>query len=205
MSPFDYFDDIYCINLSSAIKRWQAMEQRFQKLGIAERVRHFPAVATPGNHHIGCALSHRQIIAEASERGCRSVLVFEDDALFLDRTGEVLTAAIPELDHLDWNLCYLGSCRWQGDLDPEPGCQHLDQAYRVTCTHAIAYSERVFPRLQQDLPADFAEMAKWIEKHAGIDQYLCGLDKAVAVRPPVATQAWLLPYEDPADQFHFTI
>jgi hypothetical protein len=205
MSPFDYFDDIRCINLNSATERWQNMERRFQKLGISDRVRRFSAVATPGNHHIGCALSHRHIIQEASERGHRSVLVFEDDALFLDRACAVLAEAVLELERVDWELCYLGSCRWQGDLAPEPGCQHLDRAQGVTCTHGIAYSERGFPRLLQDLPADFAGMAQWVEKQAAIDQYLCKLDKAVAVHPPVTTQAWLLPYEDPADQFHFTI
>ncbi len=205
MSPFDYFDDIRCINLDSATERWQNMERRFQRLGIEGRVRRFSAVATPGNHHIGCALSHRRVLQEAEASGCRSVLVFEDDALFLDRSLDVLAAATAELAGIDWDLCYLGGCRWDGDLDPEPDCQHLDRARNVTCTHAIAYNGPVFPRLLQALPADVAGMALWVEEHHGIDQYLRNIGKAVIVRPPVATQPVHLPYEDPADQFHFTI
>jgi hypothetical protein len=205
MSPFDCFDAIRCINLDSATERWRNMQERFQKLGISHRVRRFPAISTPGNHHIGCALSHRRVVAEAGEQGCRSVLVFEDDALFLDHTLEVLAVALPELANLDWELCYLGGCRWQGDLDPEPGCQYLGRVRGVTCTHAIAYSERIFPRLLQDLPAGVAGMAEWLEKHHGIDHYLSSTENAKVIRPPVASQPFLLPYEDPADQFRFTI
>lgn len=205
MDPFAFFDGIRCINLDSAPERWREMQQRFGKLGIAGRVRRYAAVSTPGNHHIGCALSHRRILEEAGESGCRSVLVFEDDALFLDRAFEVLTEAVAELARIDWNLCYLGGCRWDGELDPEPDCRRLDRARGVTCTHALAYSERVFSRLLKELPADVAGMAGWVEAHHGIDQYLRGIENAVAIHPPVATQAWLLPYEDPADQFRFTI
>lgn len=205
MDPFDCFDAIFCINLDSAADRWRDMEGRFQKLGIARRVRRFPAIPTPGNHHVGCALSHRRVIEQARDGGFRSALVFEDDALFLDRTREVLAGAVAELARIEWNLCYLGGFRWDGDLEPEPGCRHWDRARSVTCTHAIAYSERVYSRLLQDLPADFDDMAQWLEKHHGIDQYLCGIESAVMIRPPVATQPFMLPYEDPADQFRFTI
>lgn len=205
MSPFDFFSDIRCINLNSATQRWAAMAQRFEKLRIDQRVRRFPAVATPSNHHIGCALSHRRIVEEASEQGRQSVLVFEDDSLFLDRILEVLAGAVDELKQIEWHLCYLGAFRWEGDLDPEPGCNHLDRARNVTCTHAIAYSALAYPRILADLPADVTGMEEWLKKEGGIDQYLRKIDGAVVVHPPVATQPFMLPYEAPADQFHFTI
>jgi hypothetical protein len=205
MNPFDFFGDIRCINLNSATQRWAAMARRFEKLGIGQRVRRFPAVATPGNHHIGCALSHRRIVEEAGAQGFKSVLVFEDDALFLDRTLEVLAGAVDELARIDWQLCYLGAFRWDGELDAEPGCRHLDRARNVTCTHAVAYSGLAYPRLLADLPADVAGMEEWLKKENGIDQYLRRVEQAVVVRPPVATQPFMLPYEAPADQFHFTI
>jgi hypothetical protein len=131
--------------------------------------------------------------------------VFEDDAVFLDRTLEVLAGAVGELAGIDWQLCYLGAFRWDGKLDPKPGCQFLDRARNVTCTHAIAYSERVYPRILADLPADVVGMEEWLKKEHGIDQYLCRIEQAVVVHPPVATQPFMLPYEAPVDQFHFTI
>jgi GR25 family glycosyltransferase involved in LPS biosynthesis len=205
MSPFDFFGDIRCINLNSATQRWAAMARRFEQLGIDSRVRRFAAVATPGNHHIGCALSHRRILEEAHEQGLKSVLVFEDDALFLDRIGEVLAGAIDELKRLDWQLCYLGAFRWGGRLDPEPGCCYLNRARNVTCTHAIAYSALVYDRILADLPADVAGMEEWLKAEHGIDQYLCRIEQAFVVHPPVSTQPFMLPYEAPVDQFHFTI
>jgi GR25 family glycosyltransferase involved in LPS biosynthesis len=205
MAPFDYFDDIRCINLDSATERWQKMETRFAKLGIASRVRRFSAVPTPGNHHVGCALSHRRIVEEAKALGHRSVLVFEDDALFLDSTLQVLALAVEELPNVEWTLCFLGGFRWTGELEPEPGCQHWSRAENVTCTHAIAYSERFYDRLLAELPGDFAGMHDWVEKNAGIDQHLRHIENAVLTRPPVSAQPFMLPYEDPADQFHFTI
>jgi len=48
-----------------------------------------------------------------------------------------------ELDRIDWKLCYLGGLRWKDDLAPEPGFRHLDRAQGITCTHAIAYGERI--------------------------------------------------------------
>ena len=132
MSPFDCFDDIRCINLDSAAERWRNMEERFQTLGIAQRVRRFPAVATPGNHRIGClpCLTATSLQRPAGFWPAASVLVFEDDALFLDRTlekragwGGPGTGGDPS-----WELCYLGGQKWDGELDREPDCRYLDQA-----------------------------------------------------------------------------
>jgi hypothetical protein len=206
LSPFDFFARLRCVNLDSATERWREMQERFDTLGIADRVRRFPAVSTPGNHHIGCALSHRRIVEEAQADGHATVLVFEDDAIFLDRTLDVLAEALPELARIDWNLCYLGGFRWDGELAPMPGCSHWRWAREVTCTHAIAYSQRFYARLLDDLPADLAGMEQWQEKHKGIDQYLRReIDRAVMIHPPLATQPFALPYEDPEHQFHFTI
>ena len=205
MSPFDFFDSIHCINMDCATERWRNMRERFARLGIGDRVQRFSAIATPGNHHIGCALSHRALIAQARERGYRRILVFEDDALFLDRTPQVLAQALPELERIHWHIFYLGAMTWGRELPPEPGCEFLSRAQGVTCTHALAYHEDVFPSLLQELPADIAGMADWLIRHQGIDQYLGQLPKAVMLRRPVSTQPFLLPYESPADQFHFTI
>lgn len=205
MDPFDYFDDIHCISLADAAGRWEEMEARFRMLGIAHRLRYFPAVSTPGDHQIGRALSHRRIVQEASERGLRTVLVFEDDALFLNRIHAVLAEAVRELAGIEWTLCYLGGGPLGGKLEPEPGCRRLDRAIDIVGTHAIAYSDRVFARLLGDLPGDVPGMAGWIKQHRSLGQYLRRIGRAVLLHPPVATQPRLLPSENPADQFSFTI
>ncbi|MBW1615260.1 MAG: glycosyltransferase family 25 protein [Deltaproteobacteria bacterium] len=93
-NPFFYFDAIYCINLDAAERRWQEMQKRFEKLGIVDRVRRFSAIETPESHHIGCALSHRAIIEKAEKYNFKNVLIFEDDAIFLDNILELLKKSI---------------------------------------------------------------------------------------------------------------
>ena len=96
-SPFHYFDAIYCITKDKDSVRYQRMLKRFHALGISERVRMFQAVITPENHHIGCGLSHRGVVFFAKKQGFQNVLVFEDDAIFLDRTNYHLSRSIAEL------------------------------------------------------------------------------------------------------------
>jgi hypothetical protein len=170
-SPFHFFDAIYCINLRQATGRWKAVEARFEALGIAARVRRFPAIETPSNHHIGCALSHRAILAEARQRGLQNVLVFEDDVVFSVDAAERLRPNIEELEHQDWKTLYLGGHRWGRKFEKAPGCQHLEVPHGVTCTHAIAYHESIYDRILDDIPASPSGVALWLRQHAGIDQY----------------------------------
>ena len=101
-NPFDHFAAVHCINLASAPERWRRMRRRFAALHIQQRVSRFDAVETPWSHHVGCALSHRSIIDQADRRGLDNVLVFEDDAIFLDDTSDVLDRSIAELGRQDW-------------------------------------------------------------------------------------------------------
>ena len=44
MSSFDFFDEIYCINLDIRIDRWEHAQKEFEKLGILNRVIRFSAI-----------------------------------------------------------------------------------------------------------------------------------------------------------------
>jgi hypothetical protein len=120
-SPFHYFDAIYCINLDRATERWRAMQARFERLAIGHSVQRVSAIDTPESHHIGCALTHRQILERARQRGLANVLVFEDDAIFLDTTLEHLTRSVAELEGQPWQIFYLGGHKWGNSFKPRPG------------------------------------------------------------------------------------
>ncbi len=107
-NPLFYFDAIYCVNLESASVRREEMQRRFECLGVARRVRWFPAVETPESHHVGCALSHRQILERALRQGLDNVLVVEDDAIFLDDALAHLGNSVAELRAQDWNRLLRG-------------------------------------------------------------------------------------------------
>jgi hypothetical protein len=197
-NPFFFFDAIYCINLDRAQKRWEDVSRRFEALGIAHRVRRFAAIETPSDHHIGCALSHRAILAEAKAQGLHNVLVFEDDVLFSPNAAEELRRAVNEIERRSWATLYLGGHRWGQSFETVPGCQYLEQPHGLTCTHAIAYHESIFDRVLSDVPATPSAAALWLRQHHGIDQYyarsLDGLH--LVTNPVIAAQASILGQEE---------
>ena len=205
-NPFFYFDAIYCINLDSDVGRWEKIMGRFERLGIAHRIRRFRAVETPQNHHIGCALSHRSIFAEALWLGLSNVLVFEDDAVFLRDTLNLMRGSISDLKKRAWTLFYLGGHRWGANHPLSPGCQHLRRPdHRLTCAHALAYHHTIFQKILSDLPDDIPGMQKWLETEHGIDQYLRFIDRRFLAEPVVASQPSILDQEDPKHKSLFTL
>jgi hypothetical protein len=140
--PFHFFDAIYCINPDSATERWNAVLKRFEDLGIAERVRRFPAIETPSNHEIGRALSQRAVIAEARKYRLRNVLVFEDEVTFVPDALERLGRSVANLRAQDWGILFL--------------CE-------AACPHAVAYHESIYAKVLADVPDTPSE--------DGIDRY----------------------------------
>lgn len=197
--PFAFFDAIYCINLDRQADRWQALQEQLARVGLcfSGSVRRVPAVETPDNHHVGCALSHRAILEEARWQGLRNVLVLEDDVRFSPTAVADLAASLHELQDRAWDLLYLGGHRWGQTYPLLPGCRHLEIPRGLTCTHAIAYNHTVYNRLLEELPARPSEMALWLETYKGIDQFYAYRFQAevLLVRPAVATQPGMAPHE----------
>jgi hypothetical protein len=196
-NPFSFFDAIYCINLDRHTDRWEAAQRRFQALGIQRRVRRYPALDTPHSHHVGCALAHRAILAEAKRLGLKNVLVFEDDVRFsLDPLVE-LRNSLDELKQREWHTLYLGGHRWAQTFAKAPGCQYLEVPHGLTCTHAIAYNHTIYDQILNDVPDTVTAVALWCRKHVAIDAYyaksLDGLH--LVTSPSIATQRSLLRQE----------
>ena len=82
-NPFDFFDEIYCINLERRTDRWNQCQSEFDKIGIADRVIKFDAFDNKENPKKGCYDSHLSVIKLAYERKLKNVLIFEDDVAFL--------------------------------------------------------------------------------------------------------------------------
>ncbi len=204
-SPFFHFDAIYCITMDEGGERFRKMQQRLTSLGIGQRLRTFRAVATPDNHHIGCALSHRAIIAEAKQQGLGNVLVFEDDALFLDDTVGLLDPTIKELKQQDWQIFYLGGHRWGKSYPLADHCHHLRRPQGLTCTHAIAYNRIVFEKILEEIPDTIDTVTDWAKKHLAIDQFLRHFDGLYLAEPVVASQKQLLPQENEEYRSRFTL
>ncbi len=199
-NPFHYFDAIYCINLDFQTERWQAMQERFSRLQIEKRVRRFSAIETIENQHIGCALSHRQIVEKAKRQGLNHVLVLEDDALFLDDIVLHLQRSLKELKSQDWKVFYLGGTKWGQTYQKMSGCQYLEPKM-LTSTHALAYHHSFFDEMLENIPHDIDSMKIWLQTHRAIDQWLA---KSIQPQggcfissPVVASQPVILGQESP--------
>lgn len=197
-SPVHELDHAVCINLDHQGHRWAEMVSRFQRVGIADKVKRVSAVSTPECHHIGCTLTHRRIIESAHKYGYESVLVFEDDALLLDGFSLFLTNSLEELSKVDWKIFYLGGAHPREEFQFKDGQKAIKEVtkYRLTCTHGVLYHNSVYDQILNDLPASEEGMADWVNQHYAIDQYLTTLDKRYISVPKLATQPQLLETEE---------
>jgi hypothetical protein len=200
VSPFASFDGIFCLNLDDALERWEAAAARHAKLGISRLVERFPAVATPDDHHVGCTMSFRLMVAEAQARGYEHVLIFEDDAVFLDDAIGVIDRAIAELPEHRWDLLFLGACVWAKEFPFLDASDVLQECGPVTCTHAVAIHSRVYAKILADIPPARPELDTWLEDARAIDQYFArciqaGELRALIISPRVASQPYLLGWD----------
>ncbi len=201
-SPFHFFDAIYCINLDFKTERWQEMQKRFQQLHIEKRVRRFSAVETIENPHIGCVLSHRQIVEKAKLQGLNNVLVLEDDAIFLDDINLHLQRSIKELIQQNWKVFYLGGHKWGQVFPKVSGCQYLEIPKGLTCTQAISYHHSFFNVMLENIPSEVDSVEIWLQTHIAIDQWLAQTiqpqeDGCLISSPVVASQPVILGQESP--------
>lgn len=214
-NPLTFFDAIFCIQLDERAEDWPDVWRRFDTIGMGRMVERFPAVATPDNHHAGCARSHRAIVAEAKRRGLRNVLVCEEDVIFRDDILDIARSALADLEGRAWDLLYLGGVHQRGvkhPATPLEGSTVLERAGYITTSHAIAYNASAFDRILDEIPEGDREFAAWLSEFTAVDQYLPrraleGVFTAFVVQPRVAAQPWMLSYDD-AERSHadrFTI
>lgn len=91
--PLEY-ERIVCINLDSRQDRWEQFKTEFPQDVFSSTLTRFSAVdgtkvPRPSwwkswESNWGCYLSHRQLLENALESGTESLLVFEDDAVFIE-------------------------------------------------------------------------------------------------------------------------
>ncbi|MBL8577432.1 MAG: glycosyltransferase family 25 protein [Mesorhizobium sp.] len=197
-NPFDWFGGIFYINLDDRPDRRQALRLQLSQLGIEKKCSRFPAIKTPDNHHVGCALSHRALIAESRRRELKTVLVLEDDVLFHRKTILLLQNMLKELETVEWDLFYFGGHTWGEEKARIPGCKSLRTPLAITTTHAIAYNHTAFDRFLDVLPETHDQMKLWLDRWKGFDRYLNKSSfRKVVADPMIAMQEELFHQPNP--------
>jgi GR25 family glycosyltransferase involved in LPS biosynthesis len=151
----EYFKNVYCVNLDKRIDRWQQAQQEFDKHNI--KVERFSAIeGNPDNiqtnilpGHVGCVLSHYNIVKKASELNLDNVLIFEDDVVFCDDLQLNFEEFIKQVPS-DWDMLYFG-----GNHNNEPLQQITENVFKIHktyTTHAYAIKKTVFPVVLKMFP-----------------------------------------------------
>lgn len=94
-----------------------------------------------GKPQYGCAMSHRQIIRQARQRGAPAVLVFEDDAALHPEFRRIAEAHAPPPD---WGVLFYGCMHVKDPVVVAPGWVKVTYAYSM---HAYAVRERWYDRV----------------------------------------------------------
>ena len=127
MNSFDYFDEIYCINLDKRTSRWELAQNEFKKLGILDRVKRFSAIDNLGGKR-GCFESHMKIIHMAKENNLKNVFIFEDDVAVLPcYSHEKFEKSINFLKDQTWEFFYMGGLERR--IKPRPVYNKLKKKY----------------------------------------------------------------------------
>lgn len=141
MNSFDYFDEIYCINLDERTDRWQHAQEEFKKAGILDKVQRFSAIRE-NDGRLGIIKSNLAIIKIAKEKKLKNVLIFEDDVQFIvDNPQKVLQDSINQVGNIKWHLFYLGANTHEKLLKFKPNLILLKNAFAV---HSMAYSNLMY-------------------------------------------------------------
>jgi len=185
MNPFDYFSEIYCINLDHRTDRWEQAQNEFEKLNIKDRVIRFSAIKEEDGR-LGIIKSNLEIIKLAKKKKLNNVLIFEDDIKFINENKplENLKNAIDQIK-IPWQLFYLGANTHTKLTKLTPNLIYLKNAFAA---HSLAYHNSIFDKF-----INYAENIKSIKKQNDIlDVWLANdvQNKQIAlmVNPILTTQ-----------------
>lgn len=162
-----FFDKSFYINLAEDVKRSENMLQQFKDFNInnVERIEAIKLKELPGPEkyrnfikrdekylfgQLSCRLSHLKCIQLAKERGYEKVLIFEDDAYFLQNPNMLLNENRRQLD--EWDMLYFG-----GLVEP----YYRNQ---VVCAHAYAVKHTQFDDIINMAEASGMEMDNFYAK-----------------------------------------
>lgn len=178
MNPFDFFDNIYYINLDSRPDREEALLAQAQALDF-HPIR--MSAVTPkdlghDNNHLAFNASCMKVLEESVGN---NVLVLEDDCVFGDINH--LSKALSELPH-DYDMVFLGA------NIHESGCEyyseHLVKYISGWTTHAVGYSRQCIEYIIDNFkPEEFPIYDEWLRVN------VLPRGKSFVVCPMVADQA----------------
>ena len=163
----DIFDRIVVINLDHRTDRLEAFDEQAKKYGF-EYIRFSAVPANPPSFPPtwACKESHIQVIKQAIKDNVKRLLVFEDDAQFVDEFNEKLESIYNRLPD-DWDMFYLGA--WH--IVSQPYAEGIVKMIESYSAHAYGINEHfmqeAYSQTGKPKPIDIA----FSDKHPHIKAY----------------------------------
>ena len=172
-----FIDSVYVINMDKDTKRLAEIDTSLKAVNI--RYERFPAIdgslisieanLAPicmkfcTNGMKGCALSHHAVWKKAIEKGDKTVMVMEDDAIIPDDINERIADVFARLPH-DWDILYVG-CRYMcndrqdvakvgnflAGTSPEQYDREIKKVKGSIGSHAIIYKTEFLKKIVNEL------------------------------------------------------
>lgn len=142
---WDYFKEIYCINLDKRTDRWEHALKEFEYVGVLDRVKRISGVEHQDGR-IGLIKSFLKIFKDVQNRNVENVLIFEDDVTFIKENNpiETLEKAIEQVGNIEWSLFYLGANTHEKCMIFRPNLILLKNAFSA---HAVAYNHKTYKQI----------------------------------------------------------
>jgi glycosyl transferase, family 25 len=110
------FERVYIINLPERTDRRKRVESELRRIGLNingrgeffNAIRPADAGPFPNIGARGCFLSHLAILQEARKAGLQSILVLEDDLVFVRDFTSLVNPVVDALNKTEWDIIYFG-------------------------------------------------------------------------------------------------
>ena len=179
----EIFERVYVINLPRRKERWDAFLQKIPEdfpFRLPERyIAIDGGLATPpdwwkdGGGAWGCYKAHLRILEDCLNQEINSVLILEDDAVFIDGFAEKVQEFWKHLPE-DWEMVYLGGQHIQEDLGlPRKINEWVYHPFNVNRCHCYGLRGR---RMLERAYKHLNNFADWKVDHH-VDHYLGELHK----------------------------
>lgn len=173
----DFFDKTYCVNLDRRTERWEKSLKEFKKWEIGDVTRvsavdgknlnvgEYNTRLNPGE--LGLVLTNINIIKDAKEKDYSSILILEDDVVFVDEIKNINSYV--ELLPNNWDMIYFGGNHntHMGVNPPQIVNDKVCKLHNTYTTHCIGISNNMFdillsilPKLNGPLDVEYAKLQK---------------------------------------------
>jgi GR25 family glycosyltransferase involved in LPS biosynthesis len=139
MNTFDFFSEIWCVNLDKRTDRWEQVQKEFHSIGILNKVQRFSAIKHQDGR-IGVIKSNLELLKYAKSKKLENILIFEDDVKFINYDEAKLNLAINDLPK-NWSLLYLGA---NTHIPLVKKGDHLYQLKNGYATHSLCYNKIMY-------------------------------------------------------------